>query len=66
MNQTSSARASSGPRHIFGMPALMGAFSIVGLLSALLGDDMWDVLSWLALGIPLLAIAWCVTRPVSR
>lgn len=43
---------------VFGVPILLGTLSAVGLLSALLGDELWDGLSWLALGVPCLVIAW--------
>jgi hypothetical protein len=50
------------------MPILLGVLSLVGLLSALLGDAVWDMLSWLALGIPCAIIAWFwfVARPGAR
>jgi hypothetical protein len=41
---------------VFGMPMLLALVSGVGLLSALLGDDIWDALSWLALGAPVAVI----------
>ncbi|MDT3687658.1 MAG: hypothetical protein RO009_21740 [Pseudorhodoplanes sp.] len=43
---------------VFGIPILLGVLSGVGHLSALLGDDLWDGLSWLALGVPCAVIAW--------
>lgn len=43
---------------VFGVPILLGALSGIGLLSALLGDDLWDGLSWLALGVPCVVICW--------
>jgi hypothetical protein len=43
---------------VFGVPILLGVLSIVGLLSALLGDEVWDTLSWLALGVPCVVIVW--------
>jgi hypothetical protein len=43
---------------VFGIPILLGVLSGVGLLSALLGDDVWDGLSWLALGVPCGVIVW--------
>jgi hypothetical protein len=43
---------------VFAIPILLGVLSIVGLLSALLGDDAWDILSWLALGVPCVVIGW--------
>lgn len=45
---------------IWGMPVLLGAISLVGLLSALLGDGVWDVVSWVALSLPNGMIAWHV------
>jgi len=36
-----------------------------GLVSALLGDGFWDVISWVALLVPLAAIAYRVLRQVS-
>jgi hypothetical protein len=50
-------------RRVFGIPLLLGLLSAVGLLSALLGDDLWDALSWLTLGLPLAVILWFWGRP---
>jgi hypothetical protein len=47
---------------IWGMPVLLGAISLVGLFSALLGDGIWDVVSWGALGLPSTMIVWYVIR----
>ena len=38
---------------MWGKPILVGVLSITGLVGALVGDGIWDVFSWLALGIPL-------------
>lgn len=43
-------------RQIFAVPAAVAVVSLVGLLSALVGDGAWDVVSWLTLG---LAVALC-------
>jgi hypothetical protein len=51
------AAQQSGLR-VFRVPILLGLLSVIGLLSALLGDAAWDALSWLALGIPCAVIAW--------
>ncbi|HVV42026.1 MAG TPA: hypothetical protein VHC94_13295 [Nitrobacter sp.] len=37
---------------IFRWPAVVAILSTVGLLSALLGDGIWDGLSWILLAIP--------------
>jgi hypothetical protein len=48
--------------HVFGIPALLGVTSGLGLVSALVGDGFWDTLSWFALGAPLAVIASFVGR----
>lgn len=45
-------------RQIFAVPALVALASVVGLVSALVGDGSWDALSWLALGLPVALAAW--------
>jgi hypothetical protein len=42
---------------IFRIPVLLALLSFIGLVSALLADGVWDVVSWCALGIPLILIA---------
>lgn len=39
---------------LWGMPILLGLSTTVGLVSALLGDGIWDVVSAFALGLPAL------------
>jgi hypothetical protein len=51
---------------VFGVPALLALVSAIGLLSALLGDDLWDVLSWVALATPVAVVVWCVGRAGRR
>jgi hypothetical protein len=43
---------------IFAIPIALGVLSAVGLLAALLGDEAWDYVSWLALGIPCVVMVW--------
>lgn len=45
---------------IFRWPALIGVASIVGLISALVGDGWYDVLSWVLLGgcVAVMIAAW--------
>ena len=49
-----------GAARVFAIPFVLAALSAVGLTAALLGDEVWDALSWLALGIPIavIALAW--------
>lgn len=37
-------------RRIFGIPAIIALASVVGLVSALIGDGVFDAISWMALG----------------
>lgn len=46
------------PIQIFRVPLSLAALSMVGLISALLGDNVWDVLSWAALFIPVATVIW--------
>ena len=41
---------------IFRWPLLLAVLSLFGLVSALVGDEVYDLLSWLSLGVPLLLI----------
>lgn len=47
---------------IYRWPLLSAVIIMAGLLSALLGDGIWNVLSWLLLAIPLFVIAGYVFR----
>ena len=37
---------------VFATPTVIALLSATGLFAALLGDGVWDALSWLGLGIP--------------
>ena len=39
-------------RQIFAIPFLIAVVSAAGLVSGLVGDGWWDVISWGALGLP--------------
>ncbi len=43
-------------RKIYGSASLLAALTGAGLLSALFGDGLWDVVSWVALAVPLFVI----------
>jgi hypothetical protein len=49
-------------RRVFGMPLLLGLATVAGLLSALLGQGVWHVLSWILLSLPIAVVAWHLTR----
>ncbi len=48
---------------IFVIPLVLGVLSTVGLVSALVGDGVWDGVSWLTLGIPILLCAYFLLKP---
>lgn len=48
--------------HVWRVPVLLGLVSMIGLVSALIGDDVYDLLSWCLLALPLLAIVWALRR----
>ncbi|MEK6763091.1 MAG: hypothetical protein AABY96_10270 [Nitrospirota bacterium] len=50
-------------RQIWDTPVVLTLVSAGGLLSALLGDGIWDVFSWAALSAPVIVIGWYVARP---
>jgi len=41
---------------IYRAPLLIALASVVGLAAALLGDGVWDVVSWLGLGLPVVIV----------
>lgn len=47
---------------IFYLPVIFAAITVVGLLSALLGDGPWDALSWVTLACPIAATVYFVLR----
>ena len=59
---------SKTPMQIWGVPIVLAILTTIGLISALLGDGIWDALSAVTLGIPCLVGAWyCLRRrPVAR
>ncbi|WP_159979685.1 MULTISPECIES: hypothetical protein [unclassified Novosphingobium] len=47
-------------RQVFAVPMTLAVLSLVGLIAALTGDGQRDVLSWIALGVPVLAVVWAM------
>ncbi|ASK33063.1 hypothetical protein [Alloalcanivorax mobilis] len=47
---------------IFAVPLFIGLFSLVGLLGALLGDGLLDVVSWAGLAVPVVIVGWAMKR----
>jgi hypothetical protein len=47
---------------IWGAPLALAVLTVVGLVSALLGDGIWDAVSAVTLGIPVAVGAWYSLR----
>lgn len=43
---------------VFLWPMVLGAMTIIGLISALLADGVWDALSWIMLLVPVALGIW--------
>ena len=50
---------------IFLLPAVVSLVIVFGLLAALLGDGIWNVASWIALGLPIAVVALFWSRRAS-
>jgi hypothetical protein len=44
--------------HVWRTPIVLAALSIAGLISGLVGDGLWDVMSWIGLGVPVAVCIW--------
>jgi hypothetical protein len=49
-------------REIFGWPFVVGVLSVAGLLAALIGDGIWDAISWAALLPPIALCGYFIVR----
>ncbi|PRA19894.1 MULTISPECIES: DUF4175 domain-containing protein [Pseudomonas] len=47
---------------VFGIPLGIGLLSAAGLFAALLGDGLWDSLSWVGLGIRAAIGTWALLK----
>jgi hypothetical protein len=48
---------------IFGIPLLIALLSAIGLVSALMGNGIWDSISWITLLIPILLCGFFLLKP---
>lgn len=44
------------------IPAALAVFSLVGLVVGLLGEQAWDYLAWIGIGLPFVAIGVALAR----
>ena len=49
-------------RRVWSAPIALGVISALGLTTALVGDDAWDVASWFALAVPAVVGTWFSVR----
>ena len=48
------------------MPGALGALTLFGLLSALLGTGVWYWLAWLSMRIPVIIMVWKILARKER
>lgn len=50
------------------MPIALASASLVALIAGLLGDGVVDIVAWVGLALPLVAIvrALCIAKPIER
>jgi hypothetical protein len=51
---------------VFGMPIIIGIVSLAGLMAALLLGEIARYFSWVAVGLPVILVAWRVMRRPRR
>ncbi|GAA4807608.1 hypothetical protein GCM10023231_41040 [Olivibacter ginsenosidimutans] len=47
---------------LWGIPILLALATLVGLLAALIGDGLWDALSWLLLSSLVLVLVYYIAK----
>lgn len=53
-------------KKVWGIPLILAAITLFGLLAALLGTGVWYILSWIALIIPIVIIVWKWGKPNAK
>jgi hypothetical protein len=49
-------------RTVFGLPIVIGLLSLAGLISALLFGELGRYFSWIAVGSPIILLAWLLAQ----
>ncbi|AFT69324.1 Putative membrane protein [Alloalcanivorax dieselolei B5] len=62
MSRLSPNRRHNTPTRIFAVPVLIAVISLIGLVAALLGDGVLDVMSWVGLAMPVVMIGWAMVK----
>jgi hypothetical protein len=62
---TGRTRPAQTLRRIFAVPAALGVATGIGLIGALVGDDLWDAVGWAGLGLPIAVMLRFMVRPAA-
>ncbi len=60
MSRQSASRNRRSLWRIFATPIGIAIASLIGLASALMGEGAWNLIAWLGLGIPVLAMVYAL------
>jgi hypothetical protein len=63
---TGRGRSPQTLRQIFAAPAALGVVTAIGLIGALVGDDLWDIVGWIGLGLPVVVMLWYMLPQTAR
>ncbi|MEQ6884703.1 hypothetical protein [Salicola sp. Rm-C-2C1-2] len=58
MSASNNSRNRRSARSTFALPFWIALASLVGLVTALLGDGLWNAVAWLGLGTPIVALGY--------
>lgn len=53
-------------KKVWGIPLILAAITLFGLLAALLGTGIWYILSWIALIVPIVIVVWKWGNPTIK
>ena len=53
-------------KKVWGIPLILAAITLFGLLAALLGTGIWYILSWITLIIPIVIVVWKWANPTVK
>ena len=49
-------------KKVWGVPFILGAITLFGLLAALLGTGYWYGMAWASMSLPVLVIIWKIIQ----
>jgi hypothetical protein len=50
-------------RTVYAIPLVLSLITITGLIAALLGDGLWDAISWTLLALPIALLCYFLFLP---